>query len=768
MWPMRPEMTRDECRKCLRCLELDAYGSMVSVLRAQGPFTNEKQKLLQELAKVLHISNERHRAEVRRAVNDEKLATIAEQLNGPNTGIDWTLEGRRTVPLLPRLKARSAFTTLANSLSLTTAIANQKKPNRCNTIRQSGNPTVLTAAETESHPNLKMEEDSIDTKLNCFENEFNSNTSQENSNLIEDERIDNKDVVLDKVSEKPKEFSRKRKSPSPLPTAPPNKVLVVSEPPNHILRTSDIKQASQVLQVTKRKNFALITVTDNEISDSKESTTVSGHSSECTAAPLNKPVIATTSMCTNNASNPKTVVSTEPNKISTKVVPAVPSCVLSINKVHSNKDTQPQDSTISFTVADGTQTTQVSDNTSSNPSSVKSSVTSVIQSTRLSSPSLTQAMPVYPGTTVSSGPGPPQVKQVALMCKKLPSEQIANFDHQSTAKTGIFPKKVVNMPHYTNTKLNKTNVIVIQKAKAVTLSHAGKEVLGKVIMEGKNLCVTSQPNVNSINIQPHHISLNNGDQIKTTLPTVNLSQNAESVKSNIKSGKTTVVSVVTRLRHDVPENKLFDSPAILNVDSKTVNATINLPKEECNSDKNMIDLIRSPISLKTDSSISEENQHRKNDDINASVNSQILYLESSKSLGIKDCQVKFPLEIKDIPVKQVNDKDTNVEDVNASINSQVVYLESSKSLGIKECQFKFPLEISKDIPVNQMHDKDATVEDDVRIEKFENENVNTFDASLESTNKNSQSFLADNDENHDLEKSSRSMVIVKVDEHDDS
>lgn len=52
---------------------------MVSVLRAQGPFTNEKQKLLQELAKVLHISNERHRAEIRRAVNDEKLATIAEQ-----------------------------------------------------------------------------------------------------------------------------------------------------------------------------------------------------------------------------------------------------------------------------------------------------------------------------------------------------------------------------------------------------------------------------------------------------------------------------------------------------------------------------------------------------------------------------------------------------------------------------------------------------------------------------------------------------------------
>ena len=52
---------------------------MVSVLRAQGPFTDEKKKLLSELAKVLHISNERHRAEVRRAVNDDKISVIAEQ-----------------------------------------------------------------------------------------------------------------------------------------------------------------------------------------------------------------------------------------------------------------------------------------------------------------------------------------------------------------------------------------------------------------------------------------------------------------------------------------------------------------------------------------------------------------------------------------------------------------------------------------------------------------------------------------------------------------
>lgn len=81
-------------------------------------------------------------------------------------------------------------------------------------------------------------------------------------------------------------------------------------------------------------------------SDSKESTTVSGHLSECTAVPLNKSVVVTTtSMCMSNASNTKTVVSTEQNKISTKVMPAISSCVLSINKMHSSKDTQPQDST---------------------------------------------------------------------------------------------------------------------------------------------------------------------------------------------------------------------------------------------------------------------------------------------------------------------------------------------------------------------------------------------------------------------------------------
>lgn len=38
------------------------------------------------------------------------------------------MEGRRIIPLFSRLKGRTAFTTFANSLSLTAAIANERQP----------------------------------------------------------------------------------------------------------------------------------------------------------------------------------------------------------------------------------------------------------------------------------------------------------------------------------------------------------------------------------------------------------------------------------------------------------------------------------------------------------------------------------------------------------------------------------------------------------------------------------------------------------------
>lgn len=55
------------------------------------------------------------------------VLSLSIRLNGPNTGTDWAIEGRRTIPLLPRLNACTVFTSLANSLSLATSVANAKK-----------------------------------------------------------------------------------------------------------------------------------------------------------------------------------------------------------------------------------------------------------------------------------------------------------------------------------------------------------------------------------------------------------------------------------------------------------------------------------------------------------------------------------------------------------------------------------------------------------------------------------------------------------------
>lgn len=60
--------------------ELETYSNVVAVLRAQGALGPEKKKLLQEMASALNIPMERHKAEIRKAVNDEKLNTIAEVL----------------------------------------------------------------------------------------------------------------------------------------------------------------------------------------------------------------------------------------------------------------------------------------------------------------------------------------------------------------------------------------------------------------------------------------------------------------------------------------------------------------------------------------------------------------------------------------------------------------------------------------------------------------------------------------------------------------
>ncbi|XP_064615204.1 BRCA2-interacting transcriptional repressor EMSY-like [Liolophura sinensis] len=150
MWPLLLDMTREESKRVLRRLELEAYSSVISVFRAQGDLTKEKKKQLQELQNTLSISTERHRAEVRRAVNDEKLCTIADNTFGPDTSSEWLIEGRRLVPLMPRLVPQTAFTLTANQAANMQAELNASLPTPSETGNKdlSSPPVVTTPTMT--------------------------------------------------------------------------------------------------------------------------------------------------------------------------------------------------------------------------------------------------------------------------------------------------------------------------------------------------------------------------------------------------------------------------------------------------------------------------------------------------------------------------------------------------------------------------------------------------------------------------------------------
>ncbi|XP_035228770.1 BRCA2-interacting transcriptional repressor EMSY-like, partial [Stegodyphus dumicola] len=128
MWPMHVDYTDVECRRVLRSIELEAYASVVDAFRAQGALTEERKKLLQDLCMALSIPIERHKAEMRRAANDEHLNTIAERFSGPNTAAEWSAEGRQLVPLMSRCPPQTIFTAIADAAARTQAAKNATLP----------------------------------------------------------------------------------------------------------------------------------------------------------------------------------------------------------------------------------------------------------------------------------------------------------------------------------------------------------------------------------------------------------------------------------------------------------------------------------------------------------------------------------------------------------------------------------------------------------------------------------------------------------------
>lgn len=108
--------------------ELEAYSSVMNAFRTQGVLTDDKIRILKELRVAFHISDDRHKAEARRVSNDERLNTIADIISGCETSRSWTKEGRRTIPLIPRGLAETAFIKVADTLSQRYTKQNDKMP----------------------------------------------------------------------------------------------------------------------------------------------------------------------------------------------------------------------------------------------------------------------------------------------------------------------------------------------------------------------------------------------------------------------------------------------------------------------------------------------------------------------------------------------------------------------------------------------------------------------------------------------------------------
>lgn len=50
------------------------------------------------------------------------------RLAGPNTGVEWAVEGRRLIPLMPRVPPQTAYTAIATRMAMLYYGINSKMP----------------------------------------------------------------------------------------------------------------------------------------------------------------------------------------------------------------------------------------------------------------------------------------------------------------------------------------------------------------------------------------------------------------------------------------------------------------------------------------------------------------------------------------------------------------------------------------------------------------------------------------------------------------
>lgn len=101
-WKQRDNMEdfdEEDCKYVLHALEMEAFASVVTAMRAQGMLTEYKEVLLDHLKTALFISDATYKAEVRRAANDDVLCKIAATLNPSyDTYAQWGVVGTDPIP----------------------------------------------------------------------------------------------------------------------------------------------------------------------------------------------------------------------------------------------------------------------------------------------------------------------------------------------------------------------------------------------------------------------------------------------------------------------------------------------------------------------------------------------------------------------------------------------------------------------------------------------------------------------------------------------
>ena len=193
---------------------------------------------------------ERHRCEVRRALNDEELFTIAYNITESDVCHEWTREARKLIKWMPHLDPITAFSALANSCANVEASRNESlpEPSTTRSFKRKPEPSQIKPA-TKKQKSPKFSTIAINSATNIARHE-EPNHSLTQNNVYESTSRQTKASTNPEASKQ----KRSRKSNLALRTENSNVNRVVKRVPVSTC-TQKIELPSSVNQCISQKFF---------------------------------------------------------------------------------------------------------------------------------------------------------------------------------------------------------------------------------------------------------------------------------------------------------------------------------------------------------------------------------------------------------------------------------------------------------------------------------------------------------------------------------